>query len=156
MRPAIGPKPEYPHGFRTVLHLAQAQVVEGRFELTRHLFVHAAGDANPARFRHGLEPDGDDHPVAIEIAALDNHVAEIYSNAKDDTVVFGHALICRRELLLQFDRTGNCIDGAGELDQHPIAHHLDDAPVMARHSGIENRSSAVPSAPPAFPPHPAR
>ena len=53
-------------------------------------------------------------------------------------------LIRRRELLLQFDRTGNRIDRAAEFDQHPIAHHLDNAAMMQRHRRIENSLPPLP------------
>ena len=52
------------------------------------------------------------------------------------------AVVGLADLLLQFDGAGDGVDGAGELDQHAVTHHLDDAALMLRHQGLEDSLAA--------------
>ena len=69
--------------------------------------------------------------------------------------VLRQAGVRRRHLALQLDRAMHRIDRAGELDQHAVAHDLDDAARHARAPWARGSPSAAPSAPPASPPRPA-
>jgi len=42
---------------------------------------------------------------------------------------------------LQFDGAFDGLHGAGELDQHAVAHHLDDAPAMPVDQRVQNRGN---------------
>ena len=77
-----------------------------------------------------LQPSGDVHPVAIDIAFLDDHIADVDADTENNALLFGqlrlplgHAPLDRRGAL---DRIYN----TSELDQHAIAHELDDATVV--------------------------
>ena len=47
-------------------------------------------------------------------------------------------VVRRRHALLQFDRAGDRVDRTGELDQHAVAHDLDDAAVMLGDQRIQD------------------
>ena len=55
------------------------EVVEGR-----------AGDHDPAGLGELLEPGGDVHPVAVDVLALDDHVAEVDADPEADALRLGH------------------------------------------------------------------
>src|SRR5689334_19526807 len=73
---------------------------------------------------------GDVDAVAIEVVALDDHVAEIDADAQFDAVVRGGAGVPLGHRLLHRDGTAHRIDDAGKLHQQAVAGGLDDAAVM--------------------------
>src|SRR5262249_18028996 len=95
-------------------------------------------DANAARFGQRFEPGRDIDPIAVKIAALDHHVAEIDADAEHDPDVFSQAGIGRLHGALQFGSAGDSIDGAGKLYEHAVAHHFDDATVVLVYRGLED------------------
>ena len=66
----------------------------------------------------------------------------------------GSAALASRHLLLKLQRRFDRVHRAGELDQHPVAHHLDDAPAMCAHSRFENSLPPLLQRRQASPPHP--
>ncbi len=50
----------------------------------------------------------------------------------------------RGHALLQFDRALHGVDGAGELHQHAIAHHLDDAALVLCYQRLEDALAPLP------------
>src|SRR5262245_55424474 len=94
------------------------------------MLMHGVRDEYATRFGQCLKTHGDYDAIAIQIAPLDHHIAEIDADAQYDALLLQHPLVCRRHPLLELDRTGDRIDRAGELDQYPVTHHLDDAAVM--------------------------
>ena len=53
------------------------------------------------------------------------------------------ALVGLGHLALQFQRRVDRVHRAGELDQHPVAHDLDDASTMGAHRGLQDRRSPL-------------
>ena len=111
-------------------------------EIERHLAPHMVEDGpryeNATGIGQAFETGRDVDAVAIEVAALDHHVAEIDPDAQYDLPVLRQAGVGRFHGLLQNDRALDRVDGAGELDQHAIAHHLDDAATMPGNRGLEH------------------
>src|SRR4029450_7664360 len=99
------------------------------------------GDADAPRVRQVLQARRDIDAVAIEIAALDHHIAEIDADAQQNSPLPRQTVVRGRHALLQLHRADNCVDGAGKFYEHPIAHHLDDTTAMRRHQGIEDARS---------------
>ena len=91
-----------------------------------------------SRIGERLEPGGDVDPVAIEVVALDHHVAQIDPDAQDDVPILGNIGVGNVHRRLQIHRAGNRVDGAGKLDQHAIAHQLDDAAMVPGNGWLEN------------------
>ena len=93
------------------------------------------GDENPAGVGQGFEPRGDIDAVAIEVVALDDHVAEIDADAEFDAAVRRDAGFRSGIAALHRDCATHRIDDAGKLHQQTVAGGLDDAAlVLARSS----------------------
>ena len=89
------------------------------------------GDEHPAGIGQGLDPRGDIDAVAIEVVALDDHVAEIDADAQFDAAVRRDTGVPLGHRLLHRDRAAHRIDDAGKLHQQAVAGGLDDAaPVL--------------------------
>ena len=101
-----------------------------------------AGYANASRLGQSLQARGDVDPVSIDVVSVNNDVAEIYANAKPNSLCFRRALIVASHSPL--DR-GGTLDGvyyACELDQRAVTHELDDAAMELFYSGINQFPTA--------------
>jgi len=92
--------------------------------------VNRIGDEHCTGVGQGLDPRGDVDAVAIEVVALDDHVAEIDADAQFDPVVRRDASVPPGHCLLHCDRAAHRIDDTGKLHQHPVAGGLDDAALV--------------------------
>src|SRR5262249_33949711 len=127
-----------------VLDLARAEVLKcQRRQLVSDLLLHTARKTDFARPGHALQPHSHDHAIAIEIAAVNDDVAQVYADTQDDSAVLRQLFAGISHLLLQFDRAGHRVDGAAELDEHPVTHNLDNAAVMARHQRHQDRPPPI-------------
>ena len=95
------------------------------------------GDEHPAGIGQGFDPRGDVDAVAIEIVALDDHVAEIDADAQFDAVVRRDACVPLGHRLLHRDGAAHRIDDAGKFNQQAVAGGLDDAAPVLRDLRIE-------------------
>jgi hypothetical protein len=96
-----------------------------------------AGDTNASRLGQRLQARGDVDPVAVDIAFVNNDIAEIHANAKlnslccrDALIVVGHSPLDRGGAL-------DGVDDACELNQRAVAHELDDTPMELFDCGID-------------------
>ena len=92
--------------------------------------MHPAGDADPAGIGEAFEAGGQIHPVAKDVAVLDDDVALMNADAKFDAFFLGHRGVALGHRPLHLDRIAHGIDDAGKLHQEPVAGGLDDAPAM--------------------------
>ena len=100
----------------------------------------------PPGLGHRLQPRGDVDAVAVDVAALDDHVAEVDADAQHDArAPRGKSALASAMPLLQFDRAVHRIDRAGELDQHAVAHQLDDAAAMLGDQRVQDPCGDAPS-----------
>jgi hypothetical protein len=74
------------------------------------------------------------HPVAVDVAAFDDDIAQVDADAEFDRL-FGGAL---GEHALHGDGAIHRVDDAGKLDQRAVAHEFDDAALVSRHLGREH------------------
>src|SRR5690348_2427594 len=118
------------HGPCNVLDLPFAHVRKREIELVAHLIAYHPTDANTSRLGQRLETRGDIHPVAEDVAVLDNDIAEIDAHAKLDPPFRRDASVARRHFALRFDRAPYRIDDAGKFDEEPIASGFNDAAPM--------------------------
>jgi hypothetical protein len=79
----------------------------------------------------------------MDVATLDDHVAEIDANAERDAPVVRQAGVDLNHPLLQVDGTLDGIHRAGELNQGAVAHQLDDPAAMLRNHWFEDGFPAV-------------
>src|SRR4030095_4677783 len=98
----------------------------------------SAGDQDTTRLGDGFEPRGDIDAVAVEIAALDHHIAEIDADAKHEMTVLRLAAIGGGHAMLQIDRALHGVDGARDLHQPSVAGDLENAAVVLSDQGPED------------------
>jgi hypothetical protein len=119
-----------------VLDVLLAHILEGDIELVAHLVVHHAADADPAGFGERLQPRRDVDPVAKDVAAVADHVAEIDPDTEFDALLLRDFGVALGHCPLHFDRAAHSVNNARKLDQQPVAGGLDDATVVLLDLGI--------------------
>jgi hypothetical protein len=92
--------------------------------------VHVAREQDPARLGQGLEPRGDVDPVAEDVAALVDDVADVDADPEADALRLGDVLLALGHAALDRDRADDRVNGARELAEDAVAHQLDDTPAM--------------------------
>ena len=123
---------------RDVLDPLWAEVPEAEIEFVLDAVKDDAGNARPARLRHLLQTRRNVHAVAVNVIPIDDDVAEVYSDPQLEPLFFGKIGVAIRHRSLNVGRALHRVDDAGELDQHPIAHQLDDASMMLRDRGVDD------------------
>jgi len=103
--------------FETLL----AHVDELGIDLAAHLAVGIFRDANATGFGNALQPTRDIDPVAVEIAAFNDDVAEIEANPEGDAVILCDAGVSLGHPVLNLDCAANRVHDARELGQEAIA-----------------------------------
>jgi hypothetical protein len=94
------------------------------------MVVDGARDADAARRRQPLQPRRDVDAIAVNVAAIDDDVAEIGPDAKAQALLLGEVQIAFRHRALDFAGTTHSVDDAGKFRQHAVAGGLDDPAVM--------------------------
>jgi hypothetical protein len=96
--------------------------------------VGRAREDDSARLSELLQPRGDVHAVAVEVAVLlEHHVTEIDTDTEPNALVLRHILLPLGHAALDGDGAGDRVDHGGELTQGAVAHELDDAaPVLGK------------------------
>src|SRR5262245_55527872 len=89
--------------------------------------MHAARYANASRCCDLLKPGGDVDPIAEDVVALDDDVAEVDANAESNAAIFWNVDGLGDHRCLHLDRAAHGIDHARELQQQAVAGGLDDA-----------------------------
>jgi hypothetical protein len=102
------------------------------------VIISGAGYDHPAGFRHGLQPAGDVHPVAVDVIAFDDDIAEIHRNAKYEPLIGRHASIAFALGALRFDGTAKRMNDALELDEKAVTHGLHQPAAMSGESGLKD------------------
>ena len=100
-------------------------------------------DAYAAGLRQRFEARRDIDALAIDVAALANHVTQINACPKDDAALFAQPGICLAHLALEFDSRFDGVESAGEFDKHPVAHHLHDPAVMGANGRFEDAGAPL-------------
>ena len=133
--------PVDPHRLRHVLQVLLAQILEAELDLAPDMAEHRLGHQNAARLGQGFQSRRDVDAIAVEVAALHHDIAEVHPDAQHDLPILGYAFVGGGHGFLQLDGALDGIDCAGELDQHPVAHQLDDAAVMLGDCRLKNLST---------------
>ena len=100
-----------------------------------HLLVDRAGDEDPARPCEFLEPSGDIHAFAVDVGALDDHVAEVDTDSELHALGGGQIRIVAGKLLLDLDGALHRLDDARELGNDGIAPGIDDPTLVPLDEG---------------------
>src|SRR6266851_4648445 len=95
------------------------------------------GDADAAGVSETLEAGGDVDAVAVDLLAVDHHVAEVDANAELHPALGRDIRVLSLERGLDLDGALDCIHDAGELGEYTIACGIDEASVMLRNERID-------------------
>ena len=125
-RPAFGSDAIDPHGLGEVLDLLLAQIAKAKLEFGGDMLVGSIGEADAPRLRQPFQPGREIDAVAVEIAALDDYIAQVHANAQHDLLVLREGRIGGAHGLLNIHGALHGANHALELDQHAIAHQLED------------------------------
>jgi hypothetical protein len=129
--------PVDPHRTGDVFDLLLAQILKGKGQPVADVVMNRIGDEHPAGIGERFDAGGDVDAVAIEVVALDNHVAEIDADAQFDAALRRDTGVPLRHRLLHFNRAAHRIDHARKFHQQAIAGGLDDAARMLGDLRIE-------------------
>jgi hypothetical protein len=125
------PGPEQAHDANRagyVLQTLLAELLEAEVEPWAYLIERLPGETDAAGFREPLEPSGNIDAVAVDVLALDDHVAEVNADAKMHAARLGQRLVASRDVPLDLDGALHGLDNARELGEQIVARRVDDAP----------------------------
>ena len=103
------------------LSLRSPGIFEWKAVLASELPLDGIGDVDSTGLRKRLKPGRNIHTLAEQIVALHHHVAEVYSDPKDDTPLGGNVLLVGRYRFLQCNRAGYRVDHGAEFHNGPVA-----------------------------------
>jgi hypothetical protein len=104
-----------------------AHVVEGKIELVADLIAHNSTETNPAGFGDPFQSGCYVHPVAVDVVAVDDDVAEIDTDAEYNPPILGSTGIALDHPTLHCHSAGDGLNHTREFDQDSVAGRLDDA-----------------------------
>jgi len=133
----IGAHPVGTYWARDVFDALLPHVFEPIGELVANLVAHHPRDADAPGLGQCLQPGSDIDPVAEDVVAVDDHVAEIDADPECDALVLGYVGLTVDHCPLHLDSATDRIDDAREVDQHPVAGGLDDPPVVFCDLGVD-------------------
>jgi hypothetical protein len=125
--PSIG-TPIDAHQAGDVFDLLFAQILEREVKLIAHLVAYDAANTDPAGLGQCLETGGDVDAVTVDVALIDDNIAEINADAEVDAPFSGNvSVVALCHVALHLDRAAHRIDDAGKLDQRAVAGGFDKA-----------------------------
>ena len=86
-----------------------------------------------------LQPRRHVHPIAEDVAAIDDNVSDIYAYPELNSPVRRDSLVADDHLALDFHGAAHSVDDARKLHEHAVASGLDDLSVMRSYSWIDER-----------------
>ena len=107
-----------------------AQILELGLHLAPYLAVGFLGKADSAGFRQAFEARCHVDAVAMDIAALNDHVPEVDADTEQQSCVCVVGRVSLTDAVLPGEGAADGVHDTGELDQEPVAHKLDDASMM--------------------------
>jgi hypothetical protein len=139
----FGADPVYPDRVGDVLDLLLAQIVEAQRQLVADLAVRRGRNANRAGLGKRLQPGRDVDPVAEQIDAIDDDVADMHANAQLHRLVEGTARVLRGDRGLDRDRALDGIDHAGEVGDDTVARGVKDAAPVRQDQLIDDDATCL-------------
>jgi hypothetical protein len=104
-----------------------AEIFEREVKLIAHLVAHDAAHTDPAGLGHGFEAGGDVDAVAVNVALVDDNIAEIDADAELDAPFNQDVSVALGHRALHLGRAAHCTHDAGKLDQRAVAGGFDKA-----------------------------
>src|SRR3954447_21850202 len=117
-------------------------ILEGESQAVAYLLAHRSRDADTARLCQAFQARRDVHRIAEKIPVLDDYVAEVDPDTKQDAPVFRDTGIALDHSLLGLDGPAHRLDRAGEFDQQAVAGGLDDAATVPGKTRVDQIAPA--------------
>ena len=121
-----------------VLQAAFTQGVEAVRQLAPDLVVDLAGDADGARLGQGLQAGGEVDTLAVDVAVLDDDIAEADADSEPNAFRLGSLTRVLGDICLDLDRAAYRLDDAGEFAKQPVAHELDQTASVLGQKGLDH------------------
>ena len=99
--------------------------------------MHAARYAESARRCNLLQSRRHVHSIPEDVIAIDDDVALVDADAKDDAAVLGNVDVPLLHGRLQVHGAVHRVDRAGKLHQQPVAGRLDEPPAVVGDPGVD-------------------
>lgn len=100
--------------------------------------MHRAGNSHTPRLTRLFEACRDVDAATEEVVVLDDDIAQMDADAKDDALVRRNRGIAGRQGALHIQRRLHRIHRAGELDENAVAGGFDHTPAVLLDLGIDN------------------
>jgi hypothetical protein len=107
------------------------------------MVVHGARHENAARLGKTLQSRRDVDAVAEQITVLNNYIAEIDADAKDDAALWRNAALAGSDFFLDSNRASHRVNDGAELDDEAIAHDLCDTAVVLGKQWIDDLAAEI-------------
>ena len=101
------------------------------------MIAHRLRNGNATRCANTFESCRDVNAIAVDIVAIDDHVAEIHADSKLDAPVIGGRRGALADLSLHLNRAGDGVHDARKFCKHAIAGKFDDATLVRRDLGVD-------------------
>ena len=121
-----------------------AEILIGKRQLLAHVLIGGLRDAHPAGLGQALQARREVDPVAVEVVALDDDVAEVDADPQLHPPRLGQRGVARLHRLLHLDRALHRVDDTGEFHQHAVAHQLHQPAVVLRKQGLHDLAALLP------------
>jgi hypothetical protein len=82
---------------------------------------HGTRNNDPARRCVGLQPSRHIYRVALNVISIEDDIPQVKANPEHDGFILGFIVIGVDHGLLEIYGCRECVNGAGELDQAPVA-----------------------------------
>ena len=122
--------PKDPYRFGDILNVLLAEVFEVEWELIPYVFLDSPRDTDAARFCQTFQPRRDVDAVAVDLLAIDDHVAEVDTDAELHPALGWQIRVLGLERGLDLDGALDRIHDACKLRKYTIARGIYEAPVM--------------------------
>src|ERR1700733_3317705 len=129
-------KPEHAHRASDVLHSLLTEVSESYRELIPNLVVRRPRDTHAAGLAERFQTRGDIDAVTKYVVAVDDDIADVDADPKDDLLFPGNRSVAPDHAALNIYGATYRIDHARKFYQHAIAGSFDNAATVFRDGWI--------------------
>ena len=124
-------------GLGDVLKGLSTKILEASADLVFHIIVGGAGDQYAGWLGFAFQTGSNVHDIAIAIATLNDHIAQIHADTKHDASIIGLTFIRLGHRMLQINGALHGIDRTAELYQNAIVGDLEDTLSMPSHKRLQ-------------------
>src|SRR5216684_3260447 len=129
--------PEHPHRLGDVLDRLWAEVLVAQRELVAEVLADGAGDTDAAGFGETLQTRRHVDPVAVDLFALDHHVAEVDPDTKLHPLVRRQVRTLGPERGLDYGGALHRVHHAGELCYDAVPCGINEAPAVMLDKAVD-------------------